>query len=79
MPNQFFGKARGLFQELPTSIQKRIFFKGSVPHKDLNLFYNAADLFVSLSLHHDEDFGMSVAEAMATGLPCVLTDWGGIF
>jgi len=32
---------------------------------------------VSLSLYHDEDFGMSPAEAALCGLPLVLTDWGG--
>ncbi len=38
---------------------------------------HAADIYISLSLYHDEDFGMAPAEALATGLPCVLSDWGG--
>ncbi|MGZ3807168.1 MAG: glycosyltransferase, partial [Bacteriovorax sp.] len=36
-----------------------------------------SDMFISLSLYHDEDYGMSPAEAMACGLPTLLTDWGG--
>jgi len=44
---------------------------------DLRGLYNAADLFCSLSLYHDEDFGMSPAEALCSGTACVLTAWGG--
>ncbi|RFB79527.1 glycosyltransferase family 4 protein [Methylovirgula sp. 4M-Z18] len=32
-----------------------------------------SDLYVSL--HHSEGFGLTVAEAMLMGLPCVSTDW----
>jgi glycosyltransferase involved in cell wall biosynthesis len=39
--------------------------------------YHRADVFFSLSLHHDEDFGMSPAEALCSGTPAVLSDWGG--
>src|SRR5690606_31151116 len=39
--------------------------------------YNAADTYFSLSLHHDEDFGMSPAEALCSGASAVLSDWGG--
>jgi glycosyltransferase involved in cell wall biosynthesis len=57
--------------------QKNVRWLGSVPSRSMNALYNAADAFVSLSLHHDEDYGMAVAEAQCTGLPCLLTDWGG--
>lgn len=50
---------------------------GNFEPEALNRIYNAADGFLSLSLHHDEDYGMAPAEALATGLPCVLSDWGG--
>ena len=67
-----------LLQSLfPGARRKRIQYLGTLASQELNQVYNAADVFVSLSTHHDEDFGMSPAEALMTGTPCVLTDWGG--
>ena len=37
----------------------------------------AADVFTSLSDNIQETFGLTPAEAMAAGLPCVVTDWNG--
>jgi glycosyltransferase involved in cell wall biosynthesis len=51
-----------------------------IPHSDLRFLkeaYNGCDLFVSLSLYHDEDFGYSPLEALACGTPIVCTKWGG--
>ncbi|MDP3488680.1 MAG: glycosyltransferase family 4 protein [Phenylobacterium sp.] len=39
--------------------------------------WSAADLFVSFSDNIQETFGLTPAEAMAAGLPCVVTDWDG--
>lgn len=39
--------------------------------------WSAADLFVSLSDNVQETFGLTPVEAMAAGLPCVVTDWNG--
>ncbi|MEW6016570.1 MAG: glycosyltransferase family 4 protein [Pseudomonadota bacterium] len=39
--------------------------------------WSAADLFVSFSDNVQETFGLTPAEAMAAGLPCVVTDWNG--
>lgn len=50
---------------------------GSLNSKELRLAYNASDCFISLSTFHDEDFGMAPLEAAATGLPLILTGWGG--
>ncbi|MFG3757273.1 glycosyltransferase, partial [Klebsiella pneumoniae] len=38
----------------------------------------AADLFVSLPDNLQETFGMTVLEAMAASLPCVVSDWSGL-
>lgn len=37
----------------------------------------AADLFVSLSDNIQESFGITPVEAMAAGLPCLVSDWNG--
>ncbi|MBS0363429.1 MAG: glycosyltransferase family 4 protein, partial [Proteobacteria bacterium] len=37
----------------------------------------AADLFISLSESVQETFGLTPVEAMAAGLPCVVSDWNG--
>jgi len=42
-----------------------------------HLLYSEADIFVSPSDNIQETFGLTVAEAMAYGLPCVVSDWDG--
>jgi glycosyltransferase involved in cell wall biosynthesis len=39
--------------------------------------WHAADLFCSLSDNIQETFGITPIEAMAAGLPCVVSDWDG--
>jgi glycosyltransferase involved in cell wall biosynthesis len=51
---------------------------GSLAPDRLRACYNAADLAVSLTLHHDENFGLAQVEAMACGTPVVGTRWGGL-
>lgn len=38
---------------------------------------SAADVFLSLSDNVQETFGLTPLEAMAAGLPCVVSDWNG--
>lgn len=52
-------------------------YLGDLALDRLNEIYNLSDVFVSLSTHNDEDYGMSPAEALCTGLPLILTRWGG--
>lgn len=76
--NEYFRKVHRAYMALPESTRSRIHFMGSVPNKELRSVYAGADYLINLSVHNDEDFGMSVAEAQMTGLPAILTDWGGL-
>ena len=74
---QYFSKILRLLKTLPMETQDSIHWMGGVPNKELKNAYNGADLLISLSVHHDEDYGMSIAEGLSCGLPALLTDWGG--
>jgi glycosyltransferase involved in cell wall biosynthesis len=39
--------------------------------------WSAADVFISFSDNVQESFGLTVPQAMAAGLPCVVSDWDG--
>jgi glycosyltransferase involved in cell wall biosynthesis len=54
-------------------ISDRIIWAGFV--QDMSQVYNALDLFTSASLF-GEGFSNAIGEAMATGIPCVVTDVG---
>ncbi len=60
-----------------SSFKNHIVFLGNINNKRLVDLYNRAELFLSLSTYHDEDYGMSVAEALMCGTPCLLTNWAG--
>lgn len=49
---------------------------GRDPHIKTTIWY-AADIFCSLSDNIQETFGLTPIEAMAAGLPVVVTDWDG--
>ncbi|MCG8324432.1 MAG: glycosyltransferase family 4 protein [Thiotrichales bacterium] len=67
------------FRQLPLGeCIKNIRFFGGVASQELPRFYSAADLFVNFTLHHDENFGYTQVEAMACGLPLVVSNWGGL-
>ncbi len=72
-----FHSIQTYLHSLPRDVQNRIQFVGNKTPLELKRLYCEADVFVSLSLYHDEDYGMSLAEALATGLPSVVTGWGG--
>jgi glycosyltransferase involved in cell wall biosynthesis len=53
-------------------VKDRIEFFEDLPRSELLQKYCDADLFVSLSKH--EAYGICVAEALACGVPCIVTD-----
>lgn len=55
----------------------RVIFQGAVPHRDLPSWYALSDAGVFPSIA-DEAFGITIAEAMACGLPVIGSHIGGI-
>ncbi len=57
-------------------IDARVTFLDAVPHRELPLYYNAADICVVPSYY--ESFGLVALEAMACGIPVVASRVGGL-
>ncbi|MEZ0306635.1 MAG: glycosyltransferase family 4 protein [Ramlibacter sp.] len=55
----------------------RCLFTDGRAHLSRRYSWASADLFISLSDNIQETFGLSPIEAMAAGLPVVVTDWDG--
>lgn len=49
----------------------------AIDHRDAHLWYAAADAFVSPVDNVNETFGLTPIEAMACGLPQIVSDWDG--
>ena len=75
--NEFFYHYNSTLDSLPKQDRNKIVFLGLLTPDELRELYNAGDCYINLSTHNDEDYGMSPAEALCCGLPCILTDWGG--
>ncbi len=76
-PGYMFSKIQMQLEDLTEEERQRIKFFGIKKKEELRKIKAASDLFASFSLYHDEDYGMSPAEALSTGLKSLLTDWGG--
>ncbi len=62
-------------------IREKIVFTGFIPYEKMPDFYSEADVFVLPALpaiNFAEQFGFVVAEAMACGLPTIVSDVGGL-
>ena len=73
-PGNYYNQLKKALSEIP---HNDIVFFPRTNHKKLNEAYNGCDLFVSLSLYHDEDFGYSPLESLCSGTPVWVTAWGG--
>jgi glycosyltransferase involved in cell wall biosynthesis len=60
-----------LKDSLTPEAAKRVTFVGLVPHNEVSACYSNADIYVSAAYY--ESFGMSIIEAMAVGLPVVVS------
>lgn len=69
------GELRGKIEKLVTDLGLQNFVKFAGLQKDVRQFYWASDLFTLCSI--SETFSIAALEAMASGLPSVLTDIGG--
>ena len=69
-------KIENLIQAL--QISDKVVIQDWQPPDKLNELFSAADAFINLTLHHDENFGLSQIEAMSAGLPVIGTAWGGL-
>lgn len=74
--NQFIEKAFNDAVKLACPSVKVINLDGRLL-KDRKMSWAAADIFCSLSDNIQETFGITPIEAMASGLPAVVSDWDG--
>ena len=64
-------------QATAAGIGERVHFLGAVPHSDLPDLLRSADLML-LTTEPPESFGIVLIEAMACGLPTIVTDYPGV-
>ena len=63
--------------KIAEEMKDRIIFTGFVPNKELYKIHNISDIAVIPSIF-EEPFGLTVIEAMASGLPLITSDAGAI-
>jgi glycosyltransferase involved in cell wall biosynthesis len=68
------GSQRELIEEIlrQGGVRERVFFAGQIPNRDLPDWYRAADVYISAS--HTDGSSVSLMEALACGLPAVISD-----
>jgi glycosyltransferase involved in cell wall biosynthesis len=58
-------------------IEEDVHFKGFVQRDLIQKELGQDYIFVSPTTHSDENFGMAALRSLLSGVPCVLSDWGG--
>ena len=77
------GAGPAIFTEMMTNLARdlgivdRVLFVSPVPPSVRELYFSAADVFVSPADNIQETFGITPQEAMASGVPQVVSDWNG--
>ena len=64
-------------KEKSKTLEERIVFTGFIPYEEVPYYLHLADIAVLPSMW-DEPFGLTIAEALAAGLPLITTRSGGI-
>ena len=59
----------------PAEKVSNVILAGIMPHSEIIEELKQADVFMFLTFFPGEGFSNSLAEAMAAGLPCIVTDW----
>ncbi len=74
------GNRRKEFEALAEQLRvaDRVHFAGSVPFENLPSAYQAADVHVLPSIDRSEAFGIVTQEAMASGIPSIVSDLPGM-
>ncbi|MBL7186624.1 MAG: glycosyltransferase family 4 protein [Phycisphaerae bacterium] len=73
------GKESKLIQEFVNEhgLSSVVKIDTNVGQATMRQYYGAADIFVSLADNIQETFGLTVIQAMACGLPTIVSDWDG--
>ena len=56
-------------------MRENVVLAGTIEHDEVSKEMKDADVFMFLSRFSGEGFSNALAEAMAAGLPCIVTDW----
>jgi len=70
-------EVKAIISKLPIHIQSRIYQKDFVNQKDMPDVYSSSDVFILPSQGPGETWGLSVNEAMASGLAVIVSDQCG--
>ncbi|MBD29299.1 MAG: glycosyl transferase-like protein [Verrucomicrobiaceae bacterium] len=74
--NQYIQQAFDKAGQVACPSVRRVFLDGRL-EENRNIAWASADIFCSLSDNVQETFGITPVEAMAAGIPVVVSDWNG--